>query len=79
MPENKQDKGRRLLTEGRLNVTFVNHVAEVAAPVKARCRGDSGEMYDLGYDAKAKRWGCTCEARGECSHLIALKLVTVKP
>lgn len=71
---NVEDKGRTLLTEGRLTVTRVDDW------IMAKCRGDSGEVYDLGYDPRgAGQWRCTCEARGKCSHLVALQLVTVAP
>lgn len=75
--ENVADKGRRLLTEGRLNVQIVDPNRRAA--VQAECRGDSGEVYALGFDSRRNEWRCNCEARGECSHLIALKLVTVRP
>ena len=46
--------------------------------IVAQCRGDSGEVYDLGYDPIKKEWRCTCaELKGNCSHLQALKLVVV--
>lgn len=46
--------------------------------ILARCRGDSGQIYDLGHDPVKGEWRCTCEARGDdCSHLRALKLVVV--
>ena len=82
--ESAQDKGRRLLTEGRLTVTTVDSSEpdplEVPAPIIATCRGDSGEVYHLGYDARRRQWRCTCvEMKGKCSHLVALQLVTVKP
>jgi uncharacterized Zn finger protein len=72
--ERAADKARRLLTEGRLMVIEINpHTGYV----HARCRGDSGKLYDLGRDPHKGQWRCTCEARGECSHLQALKLVVV--
>lgn len=37
-------KGRRLLVEGRLELRRID-----ARSVSARCRGDSGELYKLGY------------------------------
>ena len=50
------------------------------APIIATCRGDSGEVYNLGYDARKKQWRCTCvEMKGKCSHLVALQLVTIRP
>lgn len=69
--ENVRDKGARLLTSGRLRVVKVR-----GNLVVAKCRGDSGGLYDLGYDPIRKQWRCTCEARGPCSHLTALWLVT---
>jgi uncharacterized Zn finger protein len=69
MRENAQVKGRRLLAEGRLRVLAVD-----ARSASAECRGDSGMTYALGRD-KAGRWACSCEAKGRCSHLIALMLV----
>lgn len=75
--ESAADKGRRLLTEGRL------HVLEVDVEtgyVHARCRGDSAEVYDLGFDPVRNQWRCTCvEMKGKCSHLVALQLVTLRP
>jgi uncharacterized Zn finger protein len=82
--ESAADKGRRLLAEGRLTVTLVDSSEpdplEVPAPIIATCRGDSGEVYNLGYDARKKQWRCTCvEMKGKCSHLVALQLVTIRP
>lgn len=68
MRENAETKGRRYLLEGRLLVTFVD-----PRRVRARCRG-SGSVHRLGYDRGA--WYCSCPARGVCSHLVALQLVT---
>lgn len=73
MRENADGKGRRLLTEGRLTVEFRGH-ADITL---ATCRGDSGEVYDLGFDHN-RGWWCTCPARTTCSHLKALMLVTVR-
>jgi uncharacterized Zn finger protein len=69
MSENAAAKGRRLLVEGRLRVLAVD-----AGTASAECRGDSGMTYVLGRDTSG-RWACSCEARGRCSHLIALMLV----
>lgn len=71
MSENVAAKGRRLLTEGRLIVEHVSHER-----VSASCRGDSGAVYRVGHDGNS--WACTCEAKGRCSHLVALMLVTVR-
>jgi uncharacterized Zn finger protein len=69
--ENAQAKGRRLLTEGRLRVLAVD---ESSGTTSAECRGDSGLTYGVGRD-EAGRWHCTCEAKGRCSHQVALQLV----
>lgn len=51
-------------------------VLEVAVDrVAALCRGDTG-LYSVGY--AADEWACDCPARSRrCSHLRALRLVTV--
>jgi uncharacterized Zn finger protein len=73
--ESAADKGRRLLTEGRLAVSEIRDDGTIVA----ECRGDSAEVYTLGYDAKRSQWRCTCqEMKGKCSHLVALQLVTVR-
>ncbi len=64
-------KGQRYLTEGRLTVDLVDE-----ARVFATCRGN-GARYDVGWTEKAG-WTCSCEARGRCSHIWALQLVTVR-
>lgn len=69
MRENAACKGRRYLLEGRLIVTAVD-----AMGIEASCRG-AGEVHQLGY--RRGRWWCSCPARGTCSHLTALQLVTV--
>ena len=75
--ESAADKALRLLTEGRLMVREVN--ADTGW-VYAQCRGDSGELYNLGHDPAQDQWRCTCdELKGNCSHLRALKLVVVIP
>jgi uncharacterized Zn finger protein len=66
--EGAEARGRRYLTEGRLVVERV-----VAGEVYARCRG-SGAVYALGFDERG--WWCSCPARGRCSHVVALQLVT---
>lgn len=77
--ESAADKGRRLLVEGRLTVEQAGP-ALTRFPIQATCRGDSGEVYRLGYDAVRDQWRCTCvEMKGKCSHLVALQLVTIRP
>ena len=73
MRENYAAKARRLLGEARLTIRRVDD-----RTITAECRGDSGQVYNLGYDAVGRTWWyCTCEARGRCSHLQALMWVTV--
>lgn len=72
--ESANDKGRRLLVEGRL---LVRRVDLDLGLIIAECRGDSGEVYYLGRDPTNGQWRCTCrEMKGKCSHLVALHLVT---
>lgn len=78
--EDKDAKGRRLLVEGRLLVRWaVAEPNDEERPIMAVCRGDSGRVYELGFDRPSFDWFCDCEARGVCSHLVALMLVTVQP
>ena len=64
-------KARRLLAEGRVTVTRV-----VGDVVDAVCAGDTG-VYQLGHDP-ARGWWCSCPVRpGRCSHVEALRLVTI--
>lgn len=58
------------MVEGRLMVERV-----APSVIGAACRGNGG-VYRLGYSSQSG-WWCECAARGECSHLVALKLVTV--
>lgn len=76
-PETADEKAHRLLHEGRLIVRTVGDPTHPGRVV-AECRGDSGMMYLLGYDAKKAEWRCTCpNMTGNCSHLKALKLVVI--
>jgi hypothetical protein len=69
MKETKAEKTRRLLTSGRLRVYSVS-----SDHLEAECRGDSGELYTLGW--RDGHWRCSCKARVDCSHLGALWCVT---
>jgi hypothetical protein len=75
--ESADKKARRLVTEGRLTILGVN-----PTEITAECKGDTGEVHQLGYRATTG-WICGCEANRtfnrRCSHLIALQLVTVRP
>ena len=72
--ENAVMKGRRLLTEGRLGVTAIRD-----GEIEAFCRGDSAEIYRLGY--RYGSWWCSCPSgtasHVRCSHVRALQLVVV--
>jgi hypothetical protein len=73
MRENARDRGRRLVAEGRLVLRRVNE-----REILAVCRGDSGQLHELGYHPSGGFW-CSCMARTQCGHLYALQLVTVAP
>jgi len=74
--ENAQAKGRRMLTEARLRVLRIDELGLI----RAECRGDSGEVYRLGFwPSDGGEWWCSCPAKGTCSHLVALQLVTTAP
>lgn len=80
--QTKHDKALRILAERRLTVETIGDPMRPGL-ILATCRGESeAEFYSLGYRPDLKRWGCTCEASSKfhliCSHLYALKLVTVK-
>ena len=62
------DKARRLLADGCVMV-----IAADEAHTVARVRGDSG-IHDVNFHRG--KWSCTCPAFGECSHRIAVRLVT---
>ena len=63
--ENVREKAERLLKTGRLRVIKVD-----GDTILAECRGDSGEVYELGHVDEV--WRCSCPARTACSHLHAL-------
>jgi hypothetical protein len=73
VPENARDRGRRLVSEARLLVCLADETR-----IFATCRGDSGELHELGYHPNGG-WYCGCPARTQCGHLYALQLVTVAP
>lgn len=79
MTETIDQKAERILLERRL---LVKRVDGVTGLVIAECRGDSGAVYQLGYDPTRGEWRCTCEASAKfsrrCSHIRALQHVTAK-
>ena len=66
--ESADVKGRRYLTEGRVVVDVVG-TGHLAATV----RGD-GVLHRVSFGRGG--WYCTCPAKANCSHLIAVRLVT---
>lgn len=72
MREDFRTKAVRYLGEGRLQVRTID-----AAEIRAMCRGDSGEIYALGF--RPGGWYCGCPAKGRCAHLQALMLVALRP
>lgn len=71
--ENVEQKARRYLAEGRVQV---RRVLEGGGLVYATARGSDGTEYDLGYDpAGAGAWRCKCPAKARCAHLAALQLI----
>jgi hypothetical protein len=67
--EGVEQKARRYLTEGRLNV-----IRAGPEGVDATCRGTE-TVHRLGY--RAGRWFCSCPARSRCCHVAALQLVAL--
>lgn len=62
------EKAKRLLTEGRVTV-----VSAGDGFARAVVRGD-GALYEVVDDARGRH--CPCAARGLCSHLRAVGMVT---
>lgn len=69
--ESSHDKGRRYLTQARLNIAHVD-----AKSIEATCRSDHGVVYELGHDGRG--WWCGCPAMRSCAHLTALRLVVTR-
>lgn len=65
MRESATVKSRRYLAEGRVLVTHVD-----ASQVRAWTRGDAAIHHQRW--TRPEGWTCTCEARGRCSHLLAV-------
>lgn len=72
--ENAATKARRLLAEGRIRIRAASESERFVA---AEVRGDSSAIYSAGYEADAGGWWCSCPAKGVCSHILALQLITV--
>lgn len=69
--ESKAAKAARLLLEQRVTIT---HVSDDL--ISARVRG-TGSEYLVTRDPE--RWSCECENPGECSHVLAVRHVTLVP
>jgi hypothetical protein len=73
MRETIDAKARRLLVEARVRIL---HCDEEDGVVAAEVRGDC-RLYSAGRDAEGC-WFCSCAARTvDCSHVRALRLVTI--
>lgn len=71
--ENAATKAMRLLTCGRVMVRYWTPERG-----QAWVRGDSGGVRRV--DVAGGHWTCTCPGKGErCSHILAVKTVTVVP
>lgn len=68
--ENARTKARRLLVEGRVLIRYVGPQG-----IRAFVRGDSASMREVTYSGGL--WDCPCEARGTCSHILAVQTVTL--
>lgn len=74
--ESRDAKATRLLTSARLSIDLVDQETKT---VRARCRGDSGEWYELGYE-RGRGWYCNCaNITPPCSHLLALWHCVTRP
>lgn len=73
------DKARRVLADGRLQIERVLPDGSIVAKV----HGLSGAHYVCGYVPEQGRAGCTCKASREfgreCYHLRALWMVVARP
>jgi hypothetical protein len=67
--ENAAEKARRIVAEGRL---VLHRVDEDDGLAVGSVRGDA-EIWNVGCDETG--WWCSCQARGRCSHQLAVGLV----
>lgn len=77
--ETLEDKAKRVLVEGRLQVIRIDPDGNILA----RVHGLSGAHYVCGFVTEEGRAGCTCKASSdfgrECYHLRALWMVVSRP
>ena len=69
--ESAHDRGRRLLTEGRVTLTRVD-----GPKVDAQVRGDTSRAHHVTH-RPGQGWRCPCEARTRCAHLVSVQLVVL--
>ena len=67
--ENARSKATRYLIEGRIVITAV-----APAHVTAIARGD-GTLHRVTWHPHRGGWSCTCPARSDCAHLLAVRRV----
>ena len=72
MKESVEKKAVRYLSERRLTVTHVDDFQ-----VTASCRGVDG-VYAIRWIPEFLSWECSCQARGKCCHLEAVKMVVTR-
>jgi hypothetical protein len=70
--EDVQAKAVRLVGSGRVTLRSLGPDL-----IAARVRGDSAQVYNVGWDPDG--WRCDCEAVTRCSHIRAVQLVSVAP
>lgn len=63
-----------MLVEGRVRVV---EASEDDGHVQAEVRSDSARVYVVTFQTDDGGWSCGCAARGVCSHVRAVQLVTV--
>jgi uncharacterized Zn finger protein len=71
-------KAVRYLGENRLTVRRVVDRG-LPAPIVAQCQGSAEKPYVVGWDETTERFHCSCPARHNCAHIVALKLVVNEP
>ena len=73
MIETVEAKARRLLADGRCQVRWATDEIVVAAVLGATA------LYEVRWSRLAG-WSCSCpEFRGRCSHIEAVRVVTMRP
>jgi uncharacterized Zn finger protein len=71
MSATTETKARRLIDAGNVTIT-----SKDGDRVEATVTGDH-HTYAVEHDPVGFHWRCTCASRRECSHILAVTLVTV--